>query len=356
LTIDAHVCMKADGMPVSIKDIAREAGVSHSTVSRALSDSSLVSAETKSLIQQLAHEMGYSPDAQARSLVMGRTHTVGLVVTAITDPFIAEIVQAIERIALDHGYSVILASSNAEPEREIAAVEMLHSKRVDGLVVTSSRVGALYQDHLDRFGVPVVLVNSHSQQRGRYTFSVSVDNRHGALLATNHLVELGHRRIAYVTGPANHSDDLDRFAGYREALGQADIALDLSLVVPGTGRLDGGERALTVLLGLDDPPTAVFCYNDMTAIGLLRVARQAGASVPGDLAVIGFDDISFASYVQPRLTTIAQPTGLIGQRAMEMVLDLMADTGGGASSVFVQGKLIVRESSGAKLRPTGGIS
>jgi DNA-binding LacI/PurR family transcriptional regulator len=343
-------------MTVSIKDIAKAAGVSHSTVSRALSDSSLVNAETKSLIQQLADEMGYSPDAQARSLVMGRTHTVGVVVTAITDPFIAEIVQAIERFALDHGYSVILASSNAEPEREIAAVEMLHSKRVDGLVVTSSRVGVLYQDHLARLGVPVVLVNSHSQQRGRYTFSVSVDNYHGAFMATNHLLELGHRRIAYVTGPADHSDDLDRFAGYREALGQAGIALDQSLVVPGTGRLDGGERAWPVLMGLDDPPSAVVCYNDMTAIGLLLVARQGGVSIPGDLAVIGFDDVPFASYVQPQLTTIAQPTALIGQRAMEMVLDLMADRGGGASNVVVQGKLIVRESSGAVLRPAGALS
>ena len=349
-------------MSVSIKDIAKAAGVSHSTVSRALSNSSLVNAETKSLIQRLADEMGYSPDAQARSLVMGRTHTVGVVVTTITDPFIAEIVQAIERIALDHGYSVILASSNAESEREIAAVEMLHSKRVDGLVVTSSRVGVLYQDHLDRLGVPVVLVNSHSQQRGRYTFSVSVDNHHGAFLATNHLLELGHRRIAYVTGPADHSDDLDRFAGYRQALGQVGIVLDQALVVPGTGRLDGGERAWPVLRGLNDPPTAVFCYNDMTAIGLLRVARQEGVSVPGDLAVVGFDDIPFASYVHPRLTTLAQPTALIGQQAMDMVLDLMVDRGSGTSNVVVQGKLIVRESSGAKLRSavakskSGGLS
>jgi DNA-binding LacI/PurR family transcriptional regulator len=159
-----------------------------------------------------------------------------------------------------------------------------------------------------------------------------------------------------VTGPADHSDDLDRFAGYREALGQAGIALDQSLVVPGTGRLDGGERAWPVLMGLDDPPSAVFCYNDMTAIGLLLVARQGGVSIPGDLAVIGFDDVPFASYVQPQLTTIAQPTALIGQRAMEMVLDLMADRGGGASNVVVQGKLIVRESSGAVLRPAGALS
>lgn len=337
-------------MPVSIKDIAKAAGVSHSTVSRALSDSSLVSVETKLLIQQLAHEMGYSPDAQARSLVMGRTHTVGVVVTTITDPFIAEVVQAIEHTALDHGYSVILTSSNAEPEREIAAVEMLHSKRVDGLVVTSSRVGALYQDHLDRLGVPVVLVNSHSQQRGRYTFSVSVDNRHGAYLATSHLVALGHRRIAYVTGPADHSDDLDRFSGYCEALDQAGIELDRDLVVPGSGRLDGGERALPVLMALDDPPSAVFCYNDMTAIGLLHVAGKRGLEVPGNLAVIGFDDIPFSSYFQPQLTTIAQPTRLMGQQAMEMVLDLMESDGGGTSNVVVKGRLIIRVSSGDKLR------
>jgi DNA-binding LacI/PurR family transcriptional regulator len=337
-------------MPVSIKDIAKAAGVSHSTVSRALSDSSLVSTETKSLIQQLAHEMDYSPDAQARSLVMGRTHTVGVVVTTITDPFIAEVVQAIEHTALDHGYSVILTSSNAEPEREIAAVEMLHSKRVDGLVVTSSRVGALYQDHLDRLRVPVVLVNSHSQQRGKYTFSVSVDNRHGAFLATSHLAALGHRRIAYVTGPANHSDDLDRFAGYREALGQAGVEVDRALVVPGSGRLDGGERALPVLMALEDPPTAVFCYNDMTAIGLLHVAQQSGLEVPGDLAVIGFDDVPFSSYVQPQLTTIAQPTRLMGQQAMEMVLDLMKSDGRGASNIVVKGRLILRVSSGDELR------
>ena len=133
---------------VSIKDIAKAANVSHSTVSRALSDSPLVSNETKERIQRLAREMGYSPDAQARSLVMGRTQTVGVVVTTITDPFIAEIVQAIENTAQEYGYSVILASSNAEPEREIAAVEMLQSQRVDAVLVTSSRVGALYRGHL----------------------------------------------------------------------------------------------------------------------------------------------------------------------------------------------------------------
>jgi DNA-binding LacI/PurR family transcriptional regulator len=346
-------------MSISIKDIAKTAGVSHSTVSRALSDSPLVSAETKARIQHLAREMGYSPDAQARSLVMGRTQTLGVVVTAITDPFIAEIVQAIERTAHDHGYSVILASSSAEPEREIATVEMLHSKRVDGVVVTSSRVGALYQDHLDRLGVPVVLINSHSEQRGPYTFSINVDNQHGGCLATRHLIEQGHRRIAYVTGPTDYvlpsdyqigSDDLARLAGYREALSLAKIRFDPALVVRGTGRTGGGERALPALRALDGPPSAVFCYNDMTAIGILRAARQVDVSIPGELAVVGFDDIPYASYVQPPLTTVAQPKPEMGKRATEMVLALLSSDGQAAadvSNVVIRGKLIVRASSGA---------
>ncbi|MGD2205974.1 MAG: LacI family DNA-binding transcriptional regulator [Anaerolineae bacterium] len=335
---------------VSIKDIARAANVSHSTVSRALSDSPLVSAKTKARIQRLAHKMGYSPDAQARSLVMGRTQTIGVVVTTIADPFIAQVVQEIEGTAHDHGYSVILASSNSKPEREIAAVDMLQSKRVDSVIVTSSRVGALYHKHLDRLGVPVVLVNSHSEEEGTYIFSITVDNRHGGCLATQHLTQLGHRRIAYITGPADHSDDLDRLAGYRHILTEFGITFDPDLVVQGTGRGDGGERAWPALAALDEPPTAVFCYNDMTAIGLLRAARRAGLAIPQDLAVVGFDNIPFAAYVNPPLTTIAQPMLDLGKQAVEMALALMSDENPeneSVSNIVVQGQLIVRESSGA---------
>jgi LacI family repressor for deo operon, udp, cdd, tsx, nupC, and nupG len=335
-------------MTVSIKDIARAGDVSHSTVSLALSDSPLVSAETKSRIQRLACEMGYSPDAQARSLVMGRTQTIGVVVTTITDPCVAEIVQAVESTARDHEYSVILASFNSESEREIAAVEMLQSKRVDGVIVTSSRVGALYQDHLERLRVPVVLINSRGKEKGSYTFSVRVDNRHGGCLATEHLIQQGHRRIAYVSGPADHSDDVERQAGYRQALVEAGIVFDSDLVVRGTGRVGGGERALPVVMALDEPPTAIFCYNDMTAVGLMHAVWEAGLSVPQNLAVVGFDDIPLASCVQPPLTSIAQPTSMMGGRAVEMVLALMANGSpatADVSNIVVQGHLVVRESS-----------
>lgn len=336
-------------MAISIKDIAKAAGVSHSTVSRALSNSPLVSAGTKERIQQLAREMAYSPDAQARSLVMGRTLTIGVVVTTITDPFIAEIVQSIEDTAHQRGYTVVLASSQSEPEREMAAVEILHSKRVDGVIVTSSRVGAYYQGHLDRLKVPVVLVNSHSEQRGAYTFSINVNNQHGGRAATRHLIDLGHRRIAYVSGAPDHSDDLARLAGYRQALQGAGIDPDPVLVVPGTGQADGGEQALPALVAPSDRATAVFCYNDMTAVGLLKAARESGLAIPQDLAVVGFDDIPLASYVVPSLTTVAQPKRQMGQQATEMVLQLLLDggqVGGAVSNVSVQGKLIIRESSG----------
>jgi len=335
-------------MMVSIKDIARAAGVSHPTVSRALRDSPLVSLETKARIQQLAREMGYSPDAQARSLVEGRTKTIGLVVTTIADPFIAQVAQGIETAARDHGFTVILCNSNAEPEREIGAVETLRSKRVDGVIVASSRVGALYLEHLERIGVPVVLINNHNEQSGRYTFSIGVDNEDGGRLATNHLLELGHRRISYVTGLADHSDDLGRLAGYRQALAAAGIPLDRALVAPGTGQTGGGERALPMLMELPDPPTAVFCYNDMTAIGLMGAARAAGLSVPDDLAIVGFDDIPFALYVQPSLTTIAQLKVEMGEWAMEMALALVQSPDpaeGELSDIIVKGQLVVRGST-----------
>ena len=333
---------------VSIKDIARAAGISHSTVSRALNDSPLVNAETKARIRRLADTLGYSPDAGARSLVMGRSHTIGVVVTTIADPFAAEVVEGIECTAYAHGYSLILAASNDNPEREIAAVEMLRSKRVDSIIVTSSRVGALHQERLHTTGVPVILLNSHSQRGMPNAYSVRVDDFHGGRLATEHLIRLGHRRIAHVAGLEGHSVSTDRLAGYQHALATACLDCDPACVVPGNGQFDGGRTALEALLALRERPTAVFCYNDMTAIGLLSAARQAGIAVPRDLAVVGFDNIPFAAHVCPALTTVAQPMFDLGKRAMDMALALMGCQGNtpcDVTDVVLPGQLIVRDST-----------
>ncbi len=168
------------------------------------------------------------------------------------------------------------------------------------------------------------------------------------MLATEHLIGLGHRRIAYVTGAANHSDDLERQAGYRQALAAAGIAYYSELVVPGSGRAGGGERAFPVLAALSEPPSAVFCYNDMTAVGLMQAVRDEGLKIPEDLSVVGFDDIPLASYVTPPLTTVAQPVTKMGRMAVEMVLGLAAKQEAErsqVSNVVVQGELVVRRSS-----------
>lgn len=330
-------------MGVSIKDIAKVAGVSHSTVSRALAGSSLVAEETRQRIRRLAKEMGYSPSGIARGLVTKRTHTVGLVVTTIADPFVAEVVRGIEETALDNGYSVILCDSNAEPQREIAAVRALREKRVDGIIVTASRVGNLYLPLLEEVEVPIVLINN--QREGRYVYSVATDNVHGGEMATHHLLELGHNRIGYIAGPEGASSSLDRLVGYKRALRSQNIEFTPALVSSGNGRIDGGERAMQQLLALRAPPTAVFCYNDMTAIGAIAQAKRMGFRVPQDISVVGFDDIAFAAYVDPPLTTVAQRKYEMGQRAMKMVLDILAGADA-VSDVTLQGQLVVRGSSG----------
>jgi DNA-binding LacI/PurR family transcriptional regulator len=207
----------------------------------------------------------------------------------------------------------------------------------------------LHQGRLEKLGVPVVLITSLVEHRGRYTFSIGVDNRHGGFLATEHLVQRGHRRIAYVASPDDRSDSMERLAGYREALTGAGIDPDPSLLVQGTGRPGGGQRALPILLALEDRPTAVFCYNDMTAIGLIHAAHAVGLSLPRDLAVVGFDDIVFARYVHPALTTVAQPVAELGKGAMEMVLALLPDGNSDPSASTdrtLPGWLVVRASSG----------
>ncbi|MBC8252801.1 MAG: LacI family DNA-binding transcriptional regulator, partial [Ardenticatenia bacterium] len=223
-------------MRVSIKDIARTAGVSHSTVSRALNDSSLVSETTRDRIKCLADQMGYSPNTLARSLVTRYTNTVGVVVTTITDPFMSEVVKGIQTTADEYDYTVILCSSEETPEREMAAVEMLRSKRVDGVICIASRIGAVYLEHLERIDAPVVIINNHNERMGRYPHTISVDNHHGGYLAARHLVQQGYQRIAYVSGPVavNHSSSRDRLGGDRQALMGAGIGCG-----PGGG--GGGE-------------------------------------------------------------------------------------------------------------------
>jgi DNA-binding LacI/PurR family transcriptional regulator len=325
-------------MSVSIKDIAKAAGVSPSTVSRALSDHPRISIETKERIRRLATEMSYSPSAVARSLVTQRTSIIGLAVAWVSDPFLAQLVEGIEDAAQEHGYTVILSSFYGEPDREREVLSTFRERRVDGMIVKSSCLDTDYRSLFMQFGLPIVLIN-----RPEYIYSVSTDNLHGGRLATEYLLDLGHSRIGYIAAEEGMRTNLDRLEAYKEALQGRGIAFDPALVAPGDGYVEGGKGAMSRLLALPSPPTAVFCYNDLTAIGAALAVREAGLQVPGDISLVGFDDIELAAYFHPPLTTVRQPAYELGRRAMEMVLALMAN-GQKTTSVMLMGELIVRQS------------
>jgi DNA-binding LacI/PurR family transcriptional regulator len=328
----------------SIKDIARVANVSYATVSRALRNSPLVGAETRELICKIADEQGYRVSAVARSLVTKRTCTIGVVVTNVADPFVGEVVSGIEEVAQAQGYSLLLASCHADPDREVRAVRLLHERRVDGILVNSSRVGALYMPLLVKINAPIVLINN--QYPGEFIFSVTIDNVNAARDATRHLVELGHQRIGYIGNQFGLQADTDRFAGYRQVLEEAGIGFQPELVAHGDAKPEGGMRGMERLLALPERPTAVFCYNDMEAIGAMRVARQYGLRVPTDFSIVGMDDVFLASYTDPPLTTIQQPMQQMGRKAAQILLDLFSG-GKPESRVKLPGKLIVRQSTAA---------
>jgi DNA-binding LacI/PurR family transcriptional regulator len=329
-------------MPVSIKDIARLAGVSHSTVSRALHNSPLIPAATAQRIQRIARESGYTASAVARSLVTRKTQAIGVVVTSIADPFNGDLVDGIEEVANQHGYSVILATSQADPGREMTVVRSFGERRVDGILVASSRVGSLYMPMLEELKIPIVLINN--QHGSDFVYSIAVDNVDGAYWATRHLIELRHRRIAYLGDRLGLHSDEDRFAGFQKALVEFGVPLHEELVVYGDGKLDGAARAALDLLNTHERPTAIVCYNDMSALGLLRVAEEHGITVPDALSVTGFDDIFFAALARPALTTVRQPRRGMGRKAMKLLLAIF-NSSPAEKAVVIRGDLIVRGST-----------
>jgi LacI family transcriptional regulator/LacI family repressor for deo operon, udp, cdd, tsx, nupC, and nupG len=264
-----------------------------------------------------------------------------MVITTIADPFIVRVVEGAESIAQTAGYSVFLSSSHNNPEQEMAVVETFQRRRVDAIIVTSSRVGSLYSSQLDQIKVPIVLINN--QEGGEYLYSVAVDDVQGARLAVEHLVALGHRRIGYIGVPNRPKSNRRRQAGYQAALEQAGFTPDPALILSPGGSDDfkQGQAALEPLLAAG--ATAVFCYNDLIAIGLLAACHQRALSVPQELSVVGFDDIEPALYVTPSLTTIHQPRLRLGQLAMTMALDLLNEQK--AQDQILAGELIVRDST-----------
>lgn len=316
--------------PVSIQDIARAAGVSHSTVSRALRDSPLISLEVREQIQRIAREMGYTPNAIAQSLQMQQTNTIGLVVTSIADPFYGDLLRGIEEEAHKASLSVFLSAAHNDPAQEIAVIDTFHRRRVDGLLVAASRIGATAADALARVRVPTVLINSQAESYAGLLHSVTVDDYQGARLAVDHLLGLGHRAVGYIGSNGRPRSNRRRQEGYTDALADAQIAPQPGWITtippsdePHLADVQGGRRALPELWRAG--VSALFCYNDMVAIGALLACHDLGIAVPEQLSVVGFDDIETAQYVTPPLTSVHQPKASLGRMAMRMLLDLLHD-------------------------------
>jgi LacI family transcriptional regulator/LacI family repressor for deo operon, udp, cdd, tsx, nupC, and nupG len=329
-------------VPVTIKDIAKAAGVSHTTVSRALKGHSAISAKTTSRIQKLAQEMGYMPSAVAQSLLSQRTQTIGMVVTTIADPFIVQIVEGVEQVAQAAGYSVFLSSSHNNPDQELAVVETFHRRRVDAIIVTSSRLGSVYSSQLDQIKIPIVLINN--QEEGDYLHSVGVDDVQGAQLAVEHLLSLGHRRIGYIGAANRPKSNRRRLDGYKAALEKAGFTPDPGLIFSPSsakGDVERGRLGLEPLIKAG--VTAVFCYNDLSAIGLLLACRHRDITVPQELSIVGFDDIEPTLFVTPPLTTVHQPRPDLGRLAMKMALDLLNEQE--VQDQMLACELIVRQST-----------
>ncbi|MGH2480379.1 MAG: LacI family DNA-binding transcriptional regulator [Ktedonobacteraceae bacterium] len=313
---------------VSIADIARAAGVSHSTVSRALHDSPLISEGTRTRIQSLARAMGYTPNAIAQSLHTRQTSSIGLVVTSIADPFLSDVVRGVEEVARARGFSVLLSTSHNDPDQEMAVIETFRRRRVDGILVASSRLTSEYTEHLAQLQVPTVLINSQAESPDGRLHWVAVDDYQGAKIAVEHLLQLKHRAIGYLSVDSRPRSAQQRLEGYRSALAEAGITARDAWVVsmPGTRAspeedMHAGQQGLPRLLAAG--VTALFCANDMIAIGALMACREQGIAVPQHLSVIGFDDIMIASSVTPALTTIHQPKAELGRIATRTLLDLL---------------------------------
>lgn len=300
-----------------MKDVARLAGVSTATVSRVLSSRGTVRSEMRERVLAAVKKLRYEPNVSARNLRVNKTATIIVVLPDINNPFFSLIVRGIEDVAHEQGYSVLLSNTDNDLDRELASTRILSRRGADGVIFLTARVSS---PHILRLAeqTPVVLACEYIEGA---VSQVSIDNVAAAMEATHHLINLGHERIAYVNGPKDIVLCRDRRQGYEFAMRQAGLPVRLELMFEGTFYLESGGAAAEYLLNLPEPPTAVFCANDELAIGFIHRCFQMGRRVPDDVAVVGFDDIRFAAFQRPALTTIAQPMYDIGVHATRLLLE-----------------------------------
>ncbi|MFR9798669.1 LacI family DNA-binding transcriptional regulator [Streptomyces sp. MS06] len=346
-------------MPTML-DVARCAGVSVATVSHVLNGTRPVREHTRQAVLDAVEELGYTPNTLARSLVTSRTRSIGLAVSAIRNPYFTELLQGVEAAALEHGYGLLLADPHDDPHHERTVVQLLHERRVDGLIVAPSAQPAALLAYLTRHGVPAVLLDrladgpAGGSAGGSPRFDqVCAENAAPTARLVGHLAGLGHRRIGLVAGLPGLSTTDERSAGYRQGLTAAGLPHDERLVRHGDSTATGAERATAALLSLDAPPTALVSGNNTMTLGVLRTLRDRGLSVPGDIALCCFDDFPWADLFSPRLTAVAQPGREIGATAVRVLLDRLDGPGRAPRTVRLPCDFVHRDSCGCPAPEAG---
>ena len=328
----------------AVKEVAKRAGVSIATVSRVLSGKSLVSPELAGRVKLAAIELHYRPNRAARSLRARETRAIGVLVPDIENPFFTSIIAGIEEILQAADYTLLLANYSEDPERESRLLRTLAGESVDGIIFTPSGAQSREYQRLLDTGIPMVAVSRKPE--GLRVDVVGVDNEGGAAEAVRHLLKLGHVRIAFVNGTLAVSTGREKEAGYYRAFREAGVPVDPRLILHTDWRHPSGSKAMNELLDLPSRPTAVFGGNNMITLGILEVIHGRGLQIPRDIAVVGFDDLVWATSLRPSLTAVAQPCGDVGRKAAELLLARTADPTGETRNVEFAATLIVRYSCG----------
>lgn len=328
---------------VTIAQVAEAAGVSLMTVSRVINNKGDVSDETARRVWQIIDELGYRPSRIARGLARSRTNTIGLVVPDIGNPFFSDIARGVEHRAYAAGYNVFLGNTDEDPQRELALLHSLEDQQVAGLIVCSSRLDdTQLAENLARFQT-AVLVNR--QVAAGSAVSVLVDDAAGGCAAVDLLLQYGHQAVGFLSGPPHSESSRQRRLGYEAAYAHRGLAYDPDWLRASPANVAGGQQAAADLLLAHPELSALFCYNDLVAVGALKACWQAGKTVPQDIAIVGYDDIPLADLILPPLTTCRVPTEQLGQQSIDLLLAQLAGSPIGDNPVILTPELVIRQSA-----------
>lgn len=327
-----------------MKDVARQAGVSTSTVSHVINKDRFVSESITEKVNAAIKSLNYAPSALARSLKLNQTHTIGMLITASTNPFYSELVRGVERSCFERGYSLVLCNTEGDEQRMNSNLETLMQKRVDGLLLLCTETHQPSPEIVQRYpSIPTVMMDWAPFDGDS---DIIQDNSLlGGDMATQYLIDKGYRRIACIAGPLDKTPARLRLEGYLAAMARSGLPVVDGYIITSNFEFGGGLTAMQALLALPKPPQAVFVGNDAMAVGVYQALYQAGLNIPRDVAVVGYDDIELAAYMTPPLTTIHQPKDELGELAIDVLIHRMAQPGQKQQRVQLTPELVVRGSA-----------